>query len=100
MTTSRDGTIVMFSTCISAFVVMEMERKKILKKGLLTGKVLRLFGMTRDLEEPPIDEEIIHVPIPTDANYSYRKEIKTALLEAERRKAEALMESQKRRFIC
>ena len=62
--------------------------------------MLRLLGMNRGFEEPPSDqEEIVHVGIPANNYYIYRKEIETALLEAERKRAKA-MEWQRRRFIC
>ena len=70
------------------------------KKASLTARVLRLLGMSRSLEEPSTYQEITHVPIPTDNYYVSTKETETALLEAERRKAEAIMELEKRRFIC
>jgi len=69
--------------------------------GVLRAGLLRLLGMNRDFERPLIIQgEIGNVGF-TASNYcSYGKEIETALLEAERKKAEALMEWQKHRFIC
>ena len=78
---------------------MEMKTIKPQKKGSLTGKVLRLFGTNRGFEEPSSDQEETRVGIPA-TNYYNHKGIKSALLEAERKKAEALMEWQRRRFIC
>ena len=77
-------------------VVMEMKKIKPLKKGSLTGKVLRLLGTNRGFGEPPSDqEEIGNIYV----SYNCRKGIETALLEAERKKAKALMEMRKRHFI-
>jgi hypothetical protein len=70
------------------------------KKASLTERVLRLLGMSISLKERSTSQEITPVPIPTDNYYGSPKEFKTALLEAERRKAEAIMELEKRRFIC
>ena len=68
--------------------------------GVLRANLLRLFGMNRDFERPlSIQGEIGNVGF-TTSDYSYNKEINTVLLEAERKKAEALMEWQKHRFIC
>ena len=90
-----------FSSPLSLFVVMAMKTTKPQKKGSLTAKVLRLLRTNRGFEEPSSDqEEIVHVGIPANNYCNCRKEIETALLEAERKKAEALMEWQKRRFIC
>ncbi len=102
MTTSRDGIIAMFSAWISLFVVMTMKRISLKRTNSLRTKVLRLLRMDRGFEwELSIAErEIAHFSIPTSNYHGYQKEIETALLEAERKKAEALMEWQKRRFIC
>lgn len=87
------------------FRVIEMEktvpRNKDSLKGevvrLLKGGIVRLLGTSQSLGEPPSYQEITDIPI----NYqNYQKEIKTALLEAEQRKAEALMDWQRRRLIC
>lgn len=78
-----------------------MKEIKPRKKGSLIRKVLRSLGKSRDFEKSTSDQgEIVHVGIPTSNYHNYRKEIDTAWLEAERKKAEALMEWQKRRFIC
>lgn len=105
MTPSRDGTIAMFSAYIPVFVVMEMKRISPKRKISLRAKVLRLLRMDRgfEAETPSSGEEIVHFSIPTSNYHNYRKEIETALLEAERKKAacmHALMEWQKHRFIC
>jgi len=83
------------------FRVIEMEkpvpRNKVSVKGevvrLLKGRIIRLLGTNQSVEETTSYQEITDVPI----NY---QEIKTALLETEQRKAKALMEWQRRRFIC
>ena len=83
------------------FRVIEMEkpvpRNKVSLKGevvrLMKGRIIRLLGTNQSVEETPTHQEITDVPI----NY---QEIKTALLETEQRKAKALMEWQRRRFIC
>lgn len=85
---------------LSLVVAIEMKKVVPHKKASLTERVLRLLGMSISLEEPSTYQEITPVPIPTDNYYGSPKEFKTALLEAERRKAEAIMELEKRRFIC
>jgi len=68
---------------------------------VLRARLLRLLGMNRDFERPlSIQGEIGNVGLTASDYCSYNKEIDTALLEAERKKAEALMEWQKHRFIC
>lgn len=63
--------------------------------------LLQLLGINRDFEKPlSIQGETCNVEFTTSNYYSYGKEIETALLEAERKKAEALMEWQKHRLIC
>jgi hypothetical protein len=57
--------------------------------------------MNRDSERPLSTQvQIGNVGFTSSNYYSYGKEIETALLEAERKKAEALMEWQKHRLIC
>ena len=98
---SCDGTIPMFLLYTISIVVIEMKEIKPRRKGSLIGRVLRILrGTNRILEEPLSVKEEIHVGISASNYYSYRKEIETAWLEAERKKAKALMEWQKRRFIC
>jgi hypothetical protein len=74
---------------LSLVVVIEMKKVVPHKKGSSIGRVLRFLRMNRRV-----------VPTPTDSYHSHPKELKAALLEAERRKAEALMKWQKRPFIC
>jgi len=70
------------------------------KKDSLTGKLLRLLRTNRGFEEPSgVQEKIVGAGVSRNNYYNHRKEIET-LLEAERKKAEGLMEWQKRRFIC
>jgi len=69
--------------------------------SVLRASLHRLLGMNRDSERPlSIQGEIGNVGFTTSNYYSYGKEIEAALLEAERKKAEALMEWQKHRLIC
>lgn len=69
--------------------------------GFLRASLLRLLGIHRDFERSLSTQgEIGNVGFTTSNYYSYGKEIDTALLEAERKKAEALMEWQKHRLIC
>jgi hypothetical protein len=84
---------------ISFLVVIEMKRIVPYKKVSLKSRVLRIMGTGRSFEEPPSYQEITHIPIPTGTDYSYHKDIKAALLEAERKKAQALIEWQRHRMI-
>jgi hypothetical protein len=81
-------------------VVIEMKKIVPHKKVSLAGRLLRFLGRNRSLEEPSSCQEVTHVPIPTDNRYIDHKEIRVALLEAERRKAEALAGWQRRHMIC
>ena len=68
---------------------------------VLSAGLLQLLRMNKSVENPlSVHEEIGHVGISVSNYATYGKEIETALLEAERKNAEALMEWQKRRFIC
>lgn len=67
--------------------------------GKLTGKVLRLLRAGMKFPASIIDQERNAPQIATPVGI-YQGEIRSALLNAECRKAEALMEWQKRRFIC
>jgi hypothetical protein len=91
----------MFSPYTFVLVVMEMKRISPHRKFSLRAKVLRLLRMNRGFEEISNNREgNIHFAIPISNNHNYQKEIETGLLEAERKKAEALMESQRHHFIC
>jgi len=85
---------------LSLVVVIEMKKVVPRKKGASIGRVLRFLRMNRRVEQSSSYQEIAYVPTPTESYHSHPKELKAALLEAERRKAEALMEWQKRPFIC
>ena len=71
------------------------------------GNKLPISRMTRECEcytsSRVLEKEFVHTCTPADYN-SFNihawKATQTALLEAERKKAEALMERQKRPFIC
>ncbi len=87
---------------LSTFVVMKMkEINPQKKKGSLMGKLLRLLRMNRGFGEPSgAQEKIVRAGVSGNSYYNYHKEIEIARLEAERKKAEASLEWQKRRFIC
>lgn len=91
------------SLCVSLHIsILErVEMKKAIpyEKPSLTKRVLRFLGISGSVDETPSYQEITHVPIPTDGCYGYSKEINTALMEAEDRKAKAI-EWQRRHFIC
>lgn len=79
---------------------IEMKEIKPQRKGSLISKALRLLGMNRGFEEFSSDQEqTVHAGISGNNYYKYRREMETALLEAERKKAEAI-EWQRRHFIC
>jgi hypothetical protein len=79
-------------------VVIEIKTINPQKRGSLRTRVLRLLGTNKDFEELSSGQEkIVHTSI---LGNNYQKEIKTAWLETERKKAKALIEFQKRRFIC
>jgi hypothetical protein len=86
-----------------SLLVIKMEKIVPHKKVTLKGKVLRILGMDKSLKEPASYQEITHAPIPIGTDYSNPKERldahKAALLEAERRKSEALMEWQRHRIF-
>ena len=75
-----------------------MKRIESCKKDSLAGKLLRLLKSSGLQESIRLQEENVAFGIPNDSYYAY-KEVKTALLEAERKKAEALMERQRRSHI-
>jgi hypothetical protein len=90
----------MFLFCVILFVVLEMKTINPQKKGSLRARVLRLLGTIRGFGEPSVNQEkIVHAGIPGNNYYNHQKEIETACLEAERKRAEAIMEWQKSRFI-
>lgn len=70
-----------------------------LKKSSLLGKLLQLLKPKGGLSEAVSLQED-NVDVPVSSYYDYRREIETTMLEAERKKAKALMEWQKRRFVC
>lgn len=87
-------------------VVMEMEKIRPMEKVSLTGKLLRLLGKNRgfgDRRQTLKTSRLILgsniVGLPNTGNYYYNgKEIETALLESERKKAKALIGIHKHRF--
>ena len=79
---------------------MEMKEIKSRKKGSLIRTLLRSLIKSVGFEKSASgQEEIVHASISGGDYYNYRR-IETARVEAERKKAEALMELQKRRFVC
>ena len=79
---------------------MEMKEIKPRKKGSLIGTLLRSLIKSMGFEKSASgQEEAVHASISGGDHYNYRR-IQAALVEAERKKAEALMEWQKRRFVC
>jgi len=82
-------------------VVTEMKKTESEKKGSFAGKLFRrLFKASAGfLESVSLQERDAHVGVPGNRNYDYQKENKTALLEAEREKAEAIA-WQRRHIIC
>jgi len=97
---SRDGTTAMYPASLSFVVVIEMKNVVPYKKGSLIGRVLRSLGMNGGIEQSPSYHEIAYVPTPTESYHSHPKELKAALLEAERRRAEGLAALQRRPLIC
>ncbi len=69
--------------------------------GRLKGKVLRLHRADLSFRGSLIGQKIIaHKGTLADSRHYSRREIARAMLNAERRKAMALMERQERPFIC
>ncbi len=80
---------------------IEMKEIKPRRKVSLKGRVLRLMGMNGGFEELSSDQKQMgHAGNSENNYYKYQREVETTLLEAERKKAEALMEWQKRLFTC
>jgi len=76
-----------------------MKEVGVRKEGFLTRKILRALRIDRRFVwSPSTQEEGLGVNIPAD--YNGWASIKTALLEAERKKAEGFMERQNRSFVC
>lgn len=70
------------------------------RKGSLAGKLFRLLkARSAELQETTSLQEN-SVGVSGNIHYDSQKEVQIALVEAERKKAEALMEMQKRRLIC
>jgi len=75
------------------------KKRKTRGAGSLIRKMLQLLGIQRAFVRSLSTSE--EEGIRTDVHPYYNsKEIRAALFEAERKKAEGLMEWQKRRFIC
>ncbi len=70
------------------------------RKGLFGGKLFRLLkARSVELHETTSFQEN-SVGVSGNIYYNSQREVQIALVEAERKKAEALMEMQKRRLIC
>ena len=66
----------------------------------MAEKLLRLLKPSGNLQESiNLQEKKVSLGIPSNSYYGHQQEIKTALVEAERKKAQAI-EWQRRRFIC
>ena len=72
-----------------------MSRLRELSRGKLATSVVRLLRGDKAHQMSSIDQETAHVIRPTDADNDYQRD-RSFLLNAECRKAEALMEFQKR----
>jgi hypothetical protein len=69
------------------------------KRGALTRMMLRIFGVGRDfMQSPGLQEEKQSFWHPCKSQLL--EKIETVSLELERKKAEALMERQRRAFVC
>lgn len=81
-------------------VVPEVKRVKLKREGSVGGKLFRrlLAASTEFQESISLQERDVHVGVLRDIYYDHQKEIKTALLEAEREKAKAI-ETQRRHVI-
>lgn len=76
-----------------------MKKINMRKRLPLTAKLLRLLRTNRDFRELSSDEKTLPAVIPAGNQDSCRRQIEAAWLDMERRKAEAMMESQRRRVI-
>jgi len=74
-----------------------VELRKRLGLGKLARKVLRLLRADAEFPVSSIDQEKF---VPVNISLDSQRENESALLNAERKKAEALMEWQRRRIIC
>ena len=77
-----------------------MKRMKQIEKGSFAGRLLRLLKVNGSLQESiSLQKDDVNVGILDNSHYDHQKSAKIALLEAERKKAEALA-FQRRKFIC
>lgn len=81
-------------------VAPEAEGIELKRMGSVEGKLLRrLLGVSTEFQESiSLQNRDIHVGVPRNTYYNQQMEIKTALLEAERKKAKAI-ETQRRHVI-
>jgi len=69
-------------------------------RGALRASLLRALGMNRGRgESSGLPPKNVYMDIPMSAYPGYSQEVKIALLEVDRKKAEAFLEWQKRRFL-
>lgn len=83
---------------IGVCVVIKMKDVKSLIKSSFRGKVFRILGLNRDITFSPSHEETNTDSQMHYKHFAYPREIGLALLDAEEKKAKALMEWQKRRL--
>jgi len=81
-------------------VVPEVKKAELKRTGSVGGKLFRrlLAASTEFQESISLQERDIHVGVLRNIYYDHQKEIKTALLEAERKKAKAI-ETQRRHIV-
>ena len=78
----------------------EARLKTRLGLGKFARKVLRLFRADVKSPESSLGQEkFVHVAAPVIIHPNSQREIRSALINAERQKGKALMEEQKHRFI-
>jgi len=81
-------------------MVPEMKRLELKKKESFTRRLFRLLRPRSDIRQSMnLQKEDVSVSLSKNFCHDYRKIIGIAALEAERKKAEGLMEWQKRRFV-
>ena len=74
-----------------------MKKIKLKRKGFFGSKVIRAFGKDSGLELPlPSREKKTSGVSAYSPHYDYQKQLKNAMLEAEKHKAKALIEHQRR----
>ncbi len=95
----------MTAQCVSlsihiSLTVIEMEKIIPQKKGSLARRMLEVFGITRACVQSigtQEEEDVVRANSPL--NYSDRKTIEAALLEAEHQKAKAITQMRRQQFV-